>query len=395
MNIKTSTILVCLITLNIPQVFAIKNRNTESSSIVITPTIAANNDGYKIKFISNLSDLPNYDNTWYPDIYMNDGADLNITKSSKHDDYSFVNKKIIVNNGTIYRLVNYRKLDKYSNKFDNINYQLRLCRSSISKSNNIDCSLIIDSNSSGYNYNSTSLLLSSDDGDKIAGGFINSNSKNIAFEYIPFTNDIFLTPLYKHAKMNFSDNSSYNPTYYKSSAFFSNIEAIELSQKKIIVNNNVIYTNKFSCIVNSSNSEPIVLSGNYYAMLNQQIYSVNSDLKEGYSLKNQIGEKNGDFFNSPSSLSGLYNQSGIQISNDIIYVKGAVKPIRNNFSSLSIYYLPKKSESTQTWNNIKIEGASSDALSKSYFVFNQKKLYLMMPHTSGNNIDDYLYEISK
>ncbi|RTK96433.1 MAG: hypothetical protein EKK64_04050 [Neisseriaceae bacterium] len=379
MNNKMKLILLSAFLLNLTSVFAAPNKSSEPIKL------APNKDGYKLKFITDISNLPSYDGVWYP-IY---GSTIYSMSKYNNDDASYNRLNIFVNNGIVYRLKEYGKIDKYSNKYDDSNRQIRLCQYKIDTGSQWDCSTIVDSNISNHYYNLDLILVPSADGEKIAGGFEGVNSKKIAFEYDPKTKNLVKFKLPDGIFDSFSSSVNSSPsTYYTDSIMYSNHNIIGLTNKTIIeFPYFTIYSNNFSCSI--SNNPPVLfVNQKFYTIYNKRVYSVNASANYQYSLNKQIGELNSDLLSD--NILGLYLRGGIQIFGDNMFAIGNGK-YGNGRHDINIYYIKSTADSNQKWNTLTFS-ENGPYYSSFKLIPNQKKAYLLaITQYSGS----LLYEISK
>lgn len=372
--IKMTTIVTCL--------FVTSSSFAISNTTLATLKLLPNKDGYKLKTVANLSDLPSFDGVWYPDIYF--GNELKtITDGYSVGGYD----SFEVNNGIVYRLVQYRQYSQYRHQLENDNLQLRLCSFKIGGMK-WDCSTLVDSNQSGRSYSSNSSLIPSPDGDKIIGIFNTFSEKSI-FEYDAQTGNIIKTdslpfPLY----------ISSGNTYAKQSVIYAVDQTIDLLTKTLSFYHgsraaSQVFSNDYSCDYYHDIKLFLLSGGNPYAFYNKRLYSIGGSPQLGYTLDKQIGEYNSDFRALNSLVLDLDNN--IQLYEDNIFAIGGERD-----NKLSIYYLPKVAESTQRWNALQLTTSNNSEVSFSRLglIKSQNKIYIATTiRDKSNNEKIYLFEI--
>lgn len=362
-----------------------------------TVTLKANSEGYKLKFIANLSDLPIIGGKWYPDLYNKDIISGKILQNDLMEEET--QYKIIVNNGYIYRLTSYKMYDKYSKAFNTNENQLRLCRSQIGSSQ-WDCSNMLDSSSmdmGSFSYYSA-FLVPSPDGDKIAGFYTNSDKQNFTFEYNPTNNQTLQTKMYPDS---FVDRFQ----YYKHSTIFSPDKIINLATKEVFVKSYFnIYSKNYSCRYDFLSFGMANLQDGIYVLRNNRLYNVDGTFQSGYFLGSQIGELNTDYLGDKSvllkSLTGRIQFSGnnIYLAGNIAYKSGNTS---NSYNVFNIYYLPKTADKTKEWKVLPFAVNVKDSFNASMMGYrlikNQNKLYILIKLYDSNlgRSYMYLYEVSK
>lgn len=376
--IKITTIVTCL--------FATSSSFAISNTTLATIKLLPNKDGYKLKTVANLSDLPSFDGIWYPDIYSTDELKT-ITDEPSAEGYD----SFEVNNGIVYRLVQYRQYSQYSHKLEYDNFQLRLCSFKIGGMK-WDCSMLVDSNQSGYNYSSSygrGRLIPSPDGDKITGIFTTSNHEQIIFEYNPQAGNMIKTDGIPF------DVTFYGNVYAKQSVIYTVSKTIDLSTKTASFYSDSssaslqIFSNDYGCYYNAHVKPSLLSDGNPYTFYNKRLYSVGGSPQLGYTLDKQIGEYN-SVFSSFYDIAGGVDRN-IQLYGDKIFAIGGERD-----NKLSIYYLPKVAESTQRWNALQLTTSNNSEVSFSRLglINSQNKIYIATPiRDKSYNQKIYLFEI--
>lgn len=381
--------------LTIACAFTACNVFAEQQDLSSKITLSPNAEGYKLKYIDNLSNLPIIDATWYPSYYeMNNKIRIN-----DKDSISF-SHRIVVNNGYIYRLQHYMMYDKYTKQLSNSENQLRLCREKIGSKSQWDCSIVLDSSSSDTPYYDA-VLSYSPDGDNIAGLYKNSDSQQYAFEFDPKT--LKVTKTYLPSGLNFrfvEEGSDSRIGYYMNREFYgySVTEKINLATKQ-----NFVYKPNFDFGYYSSDHScrydgaKFYLADKIFTARNGRLFRVSGDYQTGYTVGEQLGELNGQL----GELNGQL-QSGsahkIWLTGGNVY---SIKNVPYEGGNFIIYYNSITADKNQKWKILQFTSSAKSPIYMGYdngIVPNQNKLYVVVSGTDGYqfaNTKVYLYEISK
>ncbi len=375
-----------------------------SAELAGAVTLKPNKDGYKLKFVANVSGLPIIGDKWYPSFY-----NYNSYKKVMEADDNYIGAgggDVVVNNNIVYRLQTFYMFDKYTKKINSQETQLRLCKLPIGTSQ-WDCSNTLDFSSSGRSY--TPSLFNGDDGDTMAGDYSDHDGKSTAFIYNNKTNQVIKVALDGVPNQNNELSGVLHSGYYKDSRIYSSLGMIDLINKTFSIHNTAIFAINYSCRADSNLIYGAVYSqGKIYTISNQRFYNINGTFQSDYFLGSQIGELNIDVNHGLTlGLASSIENKDIQMSGNNIYLLGSVTSEFGKDPKFKVYYLPNTADKNQTWNelSLKVNGKNWDfysvGMGGARLINNQKKLYLInvlskKTHIMGRgNYSLYLYEVSK
>lgn len=359
--------------------------------------LAPNVDGYKLKMVANLSDLPIV-NDYYPSFYTAGYSSKPIINTSG---LSSEYKKLIVQGGYLYGLMTFKKLDKYSNSFTEKDKQLRLCKIKLVGGTKWDCSLVIDSKGG----NSGQLFDSASTG-KIAGIYTDIDGigrvflyepKDLTVSYVVDTNEpissVFnpvngKTELYNQRQQDLNSVGRYlsfsnDNVYYRDDIIYETDSKLDISHKIIDVFGQV-HPSDFSCVY--SNDGMGQMKGNYYSSLNNRLFNLNYNTQKGvFMMGNQVGETNG-------VIGELrFIPARINLYGNLIFLSP------DDYRFHDLYYIPTSANQNTPWKKLSILNTE---FSQAFLVpGDSDKIYFAMNlkfSTSSNFKDSlFIYEISK
>jgi hypothetical protein len=386
-----------------------------TGDITSAVTLMPNPDGYKLKYITSLSDLPIIDNKWYPDTYevryrydnKKHKATREIGIEHSHVGRSgFSPDKYFVTSDTIYAVQVYVNFttDKDGLLTQGKDEQLRLCNTPIN-STKWDCSLIL-----GFS-----------DTEKIIPGKLITNDENIAV--VQFTNEdrkevLAIANKNKILKLVYDvPYDLYRGAYYKNSKIYKPTSMIDLDTKSIYEGSNVdVYNSSNSCIDQGllGSPTPAYYQNDIYSVKDGQLYYIMGSYKTGYKLGSKIG--------SPRPKNELVFVEGSLSNGELIFTNTNMYINKMNLTrdhtgkdgqlSYEIAYNSILATPNQPWKplTIKVNGAIADVKygnGWNKLIRGQNNLYLAQQlHYDNDKYPEkakkgglrgefYLYEISK
>lgn len=338
-----------------------------------------NQDGYKIKFMADLTNIkPN--NEWFPEFY-------NYETKSENDEYSPV--EVTTKDNKVYRLVNFKRYDKYKNTLSGDSL-LNLCYATLDGKSNWRCDAIGDGKNPD---NQATHFVQSSDSDQLVMYssvlkpknliFYNSNTKAFTYEEFPKS-------FYGYS---IAPDSLDNYAYYANGIFYNRGKYFDFVNKSMYEH---AYGSVYSIQGNCFRSEEIYsLGGKYYTFDSGSLFNVDFSTKYFFTSGEQVGDRNAAL----SSLGMLSNQA-VRANGKLFFLaedKDNIPP------QGKIYYISETANKNTEWKTLTIKSTSSDYYAQSFqslrlYFTDNRVFFTILAHTGTLNngrSSRYLYEIIK
>lgn len=314
--------------------------------------LETNQDGYKIKFVADLTNIKQ-SNDWFPNFYNYD------TKSENDDLYT--KEDITIKDNKVYRLLDFKRYDKYINNLSD-DTLLYLCKTTLDGNSNWSCQVIGD----GKNPDNleTQFIQSSDNDQLVMKSkvlkpdnliFYNPNTKSFSYKEFPRNYYGFISGGY-----DFLDSNTY--TYYANGIFYtSGGQYLDFINKRLYSSN--MYSIKGNCY-EVTKGYFYSLGDKYYAFDGDgSIFHVDFSPSNGFIFGEQLGERNAAI-------------SHLQLPHQEASADGKLFFLAENKSNIppqgKIYYVSETANKNTGWKTLTIKSTSNDYYAQR---FSSLKLY--------------------